>query len=116
MDVSLWVRVDHGYVRCEPFQDLWHYQETCYLIPWERIPDAIFPVEVWPNAVGQWKLTYTGNVFIPNPPNPAKFEAFVQTLPAWESKVLQMIDLSCDAFTVSEALTHGVRAVSDGSV
>jgi hypothetical protein len=116
MDVSLWIPVDHQYIRCEPLQDLWHYQEIGNPILWEQVPDEAFPAEVWPQAPGQWELTYTGNVFTPIHPPPTTFAAFVQTLPLWEVEVLQMMELSCDAFAVSEALSHGVRAVSDGSV
>jgi hypothetical protein len=116
MDVSLWIRVEHQYIRCEPLQDLWHYQEIGNPISWEQVPDEAFPAEAWPQAPGQWELTYTGNVFTPIHPPPTTFAAFVQTLPLWEVEVLQMMELSCDAFAVSETLSHGVRAVSDGSV
>ena len=108
--------MEHQYIRCEPLQDLWHYQEIGNPISWEQVPDEAFPAEAWPQAPGQWELTYTGNVFTPIHPPPTTFAAFVQTLPLWEVEVLQMMELSCDAFAVSEALSHGVRAVSDGSV
>lgn len=86
------------------------------LIPCDRIPDSTSPAEVWPNAPGQWKVVYTGNLFFPSHLPPATFEAFVQTLPPWEVEILQIVGLACDAFAVGEALSHGVRAVSDGSV
>ena len=116
LDASIWVRVDDGYLRCEPISDVWHYQETTHLIPWERIPDATFPVEVHSINPGQWKMTYTGNVYIPTHPSPSTFGMFLQLLPLWESELLHSVEMECDAFTVSEALSHGLRAVSDGSV
>ena len=36
--------------------------------------------------------------------------------PLWESELLQMVEVSDDIFGVGLALSHGLRAVSDGSV
>jgi hypothetical protein len=111
-DVSIWVRVDGEYMRCESDQDMWTYRETGYTTSWECIPDeGTFPVEVRPNEPGKWKLFYTGNVFIPNYRGPKTGGSV-----CWESELLQMIELYSDAFTVSEALSYGLRVLSDGSV
>ncbi|KAI2499304.1 hypothetical protein MHU86_15148 [Fragilaria crotonensis] len=46
----------------------------------------------------------------------ATFAQFVSSLPLWEAELLHNVDLAEDPFTVSDALSHGIRAVSDGSV
>lgn len=46
----------------------------------------------------------------------ATFDAYVSQLSPWEAELLQQVDLSEDPFTVSDVLSHGIRAVSDGSV
>ena len=77
------------------------------------IPDATY---VRPTRPGQWSVLYSGNVYITTYPGPTTFETFVQTLTPWESELLHMLNVTCDAFAASEALSHGVRAVSDRSV
>jgi hypothetical protein len=61
-------------------------------------------------------MIYTGNLYIPNYPSPSTFGMFLQTLPPWKSELLYSMEIDCDAFTISKALSHGLRAVSDGSV
>ena len=46
----------------------------------------------------------------------ATFAQFVSRLPAWEAELLEDIELAEDPFTVSDALSHSIRAVSNGSV
>ena len=41
---------------------------------------------------------------------------FVHQLPPWECELLQMIEVSADIFGVGVAISHGLCAVSDGSV
>lgn len=47
---------------------------------------------------------------------PATFDEYVSSLAPWETELLMHIEFSEDPFSVSDALSHGVRGVSDGSV
>ena len=61
-------------------------------------------------------MLYGGGILYPLPPPvPASFAIFVTTLPAWEAELLAQVELAADPYTVAEALSHGIRAASDGS-
>ena len=117
-EVSLWIQIGSEYVQCLRTHDQWHYQETTYTCTWDELPDDLFPVEAWPaRTAGQWRLTYCGNRLIPRPVQCAgTFIEFVHQLPPWECELLQMIEMSADIFGVGVAISHGLCAVSDGSV
>ena len=116
-DVYLWIQIGSQYVQCIMTTDQWHFQESLFTCSWEDLPDDLFPVEAWPRPGNQWRLTYCGNRLIPRPQSCAgTFKEFILELAPWESELLRMTDVSEDIFSTGLAISHGLRAVSDGSV
>ncbi|KAI2493087.1 hypothetical protein MHU86_21471 [Fragilaria crotonensis] len=113
----LWVRVHEQYMQCRlsaDGDDVYHY--THNLCSWQDIAGESLPVDVLPESPTTWRVSRASSLFIPKVVHPATFDHYVQTLAPWEAELLSHMDCSTDAFTISEALTHGLRGVSDGSV
>ncbi|KAI2503130.1 hypothetical protein MHU86_11321 [Fragilaria crotonensis] len=118
-DTILWVRINsEEYTRCIQTESPWVYRETTQCRAWKDLPPHASPSNVDLRAPNLWNLVYRAATdFSTNNVQPvATFEAFVNSLPSWEAELLQHVDMSEDAFTVSEVLSHGIQAVSDGSV
>ena len=117
-DVYLWTQIGSKYVQCIMTSDQeWHFKESLFTCPWNDLPDDLFPVEAWPRPVGQWRLTYFGNCLSPRQMSCAgTFQEFVLEFPMWESELFRMVVVSEDIFGIGLAISHGLRAVSDGSV
>lgn len=85
---------------------------------WKDLPHHAAASAVEFIASERWNLqnraatNFTGSRVSPA----AMFEQFVRHRPPWEREILQYVDLSEHPFTVSDALSLGIRAVSDGSV
>lgn len=85
---------------------------------WHAIADDSIPVDVSCELPVLWRLktptsriaTTSRTVF------PSTFDQYIRNLEPWETELLTHIDLPEDPFTISDALSHGVRGVSDGSV
>jgi hypothetical protein len=81
--------------------------------------DAI-PVEVIasPNDPDYWQInpTHHSHHDVNTPDRAETFDTFVDTLELWEIDVLRMNTMHADPHAVCEALSHGFRAASDGSV
>lgn len=113
----LWVRVHEQFMQCRlsaDGDDVYHY--TNNLCSWQDIAGESLPVDVLPASPTTWRVSRASSIFIPKVVHPATFDQYVQTLAPWEAELLSHMDCSTDAFTISEALTHGLRGVSDGSV
>ena len=111
----LWVRVAHGYIRCDHDQDH-HYQEVPQVIKqWNQIAAEATPMEAEMVSPGQWRWTNATYVLVPSRPPSSTFQEFVESLPEWEKELLRHTKLATDPYSVGVALEHGLRAVSDGS-
>lgn len=117
-DAILWVRInDAEYTRCIQTESPWVYRETKILRPWHELPSHAAPSEVEHIGPQLWNLRHSAPTTFPSRTIPAAtFAQFVSSLPLWEAELLHNVDLAEDPFTVSDALSHGIRAVSDGSV
>jgi hypothetical protein len=75
------------------------------------------PCEVHLTAPGRWTMTYGGTLLVtPQLGTAATFDQYVRSLPPWEEELLLHIDSTLDPYSISDALTFGICAVSDGSV
>ena len=114
----LWVRDDNLYQKCRLVCGVdGLYCITGITCSWSDIPEDSIPVSVIPDSTITWRLAHS-TVLAPisRPVFPATFDQYVSNLAPWEAELLLHMALSTDAFTVSDALSHGVRGVSDGSV
>jgi hypothetical protein len=115
-EIELWVRAGSGYTRCLLIHD-GTFRETTLQRDWKNLPPDMHPVEAHFTGQGRWNFRSDGCRRTPPPLYvAATFEQFIQSLPPWEEELLSLIEMTADPFTVSEALSHGVCAVSDGSV
>ena len=64
---------------------------------------------------GYWTWTHATYVLVQSQPPNGTFREYVTTLPEWERELLDHCHMATDAYAVSVALEHGLRAVSDGS-
>jgi hypothetical protein len=110
----LWIRVDCGYIKCEPIQAR-EFQESDELYKCDEIPSEATPMAAELLKPGIWKCTVATYILVPGVPPVTTFDEFVTTLPPWERDLLQHTTLASDAYTIGVALEHGLRAVSDGS-
>ena len=110
----LWIRVDNGYVKCDPIQAR-EFQESEEIYSWEEIPTEATPMEAEIIQPGFWKCTTATYTLVQGITPATTFEEFVRTLPTWEQELLQHTTLASDAYSIGVALEHGLRAVSDGS-
>lgn len=118
-DTILWVRIQgEEYTRCIQTVSPWVYRETTQYRTWENLPSHSAPSAVELIAPTLWNLTNSAATDFPETRvcPAATFDAYVSQLSPWEAELLQQVDLSEDPFTVSDVLSHGVCAVSDGSV
>ena len=117
VDEAIWVKIGDEYTRCKMLHDQWHYKETTESREWHNLPGDLYPIEAWPRLDGEWRLTYCGNKDVQRTARTAgTFQEFINQLPEWERELLQYLELASDAYTVGVAISHGLRAVSDGSV
>jgi exonuclease III len=119
-DTILWVRLndEDEYTRCITTMSPHVFRETTQSRTWQDLPSHATPSVVELVRPELWNLIYHSKMDAPNgnPPVVATFAQYVSQLPAWEAELLETIELAEDPFTVSDALSHGIRAVSDGSV
>ena len=118
-DTILWVRLtDSEYMRCTPTASPCVFQETQQTRCWSGLPATVAPSRVESVGVDLWQLQHTAMFDLPDTRHipAATFTQYVSRLPQWEAELLQYMDMAEDPFTVSDALSHGIRAVSDGSV
>jgi hypothetical protein len=119
-DAILWVRIQgEEYTRCIQTGSPWVYKETSQYRQWKDLPPHAAPSAVKLIAPTLWNLINSAATDFPDTRvHPAAtFDAYVSQLSPWEAELLQQVDLSeDDPFTVSDVLSHGIRAVSDGSV
>ena len=86
----------------------------------EHLPPGSVPVELNASTTGMWKLSLP--IFsIERPPvisfsGTATFDAYINTLEAWEIDLLRHITLDLDPFSICLDANRRFRAVSDGSV
>jgi hypothetical protein len=113
----LWIRLSNDrYLQCNLIQAPYYYRETEVEREWTQLPRKSIPMLAIQHQKGQWKGTQTSSIIDHRPiPVAATFLQYVATLPPWEAEILHYVELEADAYTVSEALSHGIRAVSDGS-
>ena len=115
----LWVKISGDeYTRCIQTASPWVYHETTQTRSWQNLPPQMVPSTAELIAPELWNLWHYSKM---NPRDgyrgpSATFEQFVSHLPEWEAELLQQVELSEHPFTVSDAMSHGIRAVSDGSV
>jgi hypothetical protein len=118
-DHILWIRVQEVYVRCIPMHHQWLFLETTQVRQWIDLPSDADPAAVELVGTDLWQLIHSSEAqicpFASTLPA-STFEEFVSRLPPWEAELLQYFELPVDPFTVSDALSHGIKAVSDGSV
>ncbi|KAI2490363.1 hypothetical protein MHU86_24203 [Fragilaria crotonensis] len=120
-DTILWVRCCPGevYTKCTQTASPWVYRETKKTTRlWKELPSHAAPCDVELIGLDLWNVRHQATTDFPRTrvQPAATFSQFVSGLPIWEAELLQEVELSEDPFTVSEVLSHGIRAVSDGSV
>jgi hypothetical protein len=97
-----------------------HYKSTGVIVSFEDLPSNAHATDAqYHPTTDTWspKLHQYGPYVRPPPCRvPATFDEYIQTLDAWELDLLFHTRLSMDPFSVCDALAHGIRAVSDGSV
>ena len=77
----------------------------------------VHPAEVHQLCPTQCKLGYVTDTIRPSSAmEPSVFEQYVACLPEWEAELLHHLQFDSDPYTASHHLSHGLRAVSDGSV
>ncbi len=113
----LWVRVTNDqYLQCNLVRVPYNYRETEFLKGWDQLPSKSIPMLAIQHQVGMWKGIQTSSIIDSRPvPTAATFHQYIHTLSAWELELLDHVELELDPYTVCEALSHGIRAVSDGS-
>ena len=119
---ALWLRSDedfHTYlkfIRVDERKDV--YRKTDDSCSWYNFALEAWPVSIIADpATEQWQVLTRGKFATnPKPHFPATFEQYIDGLDPWEIELLTHQDLPTDPFSVSDALSHGVRGVSDGSV
>ena len=112
--IFLWIRVECGYVQCDPIQAR-EFQEREVIHQWEEIPSDATPMEAELIQPGIWRCTTATYVLVTGIAPVTTFDEYVATLPKWEQELLQHTTLATDAYAIGVALEHGFRAVSDGS-
>ena len=116
-DTILFIRVNEEYIRCTQDTHEYEYQETQIAQQWEDLPADVCPVHARLISPGKWKVSYsTATIELPIGGPNSTFLDYVAMLPDWEEDLLKHTELPTDPYTVCEALSHGIRAVSDGSV
>lgn len=116
-DTVLFVRVNGMYISCTQAANAYEYSETTQSRAWEALPADVCAVQAWPMSSGIWQVeSSTATMRGPRRSVGATFQDYIDTLPAWEAELLQHIELPSDPFSACVTLSHGLRAVSDGSV
>ena len=88
-------------------------------VTWELLPGDSCPVNITHASPGCWKVLTHGNIStltLERPIFPSTFDQYIFQLEPWESQLLASVELPTDPFSVSLALSYGIRGVSDGSV
>ena len=120
-DSILWVRCDEMYLKCtKEFGNKWQYRESNTSCAWIELPRDATPADAQLIAPSTWTMEYAsgaGMKFCPiRLESASTFADYIACTPDWEQELLHHTDMLEDPFSVSLALGHGVRAVSDGSV
>jgi hypothetical protein len=109
-----------NFLVCQPHGGYNDYTQTLDQIPFAAISSNATPVLVKARPENQWKaITRTRSAHSINRirlSHTATFDDYVHSLASWEVDLLSQRELLVNHHSFCDALTQGLRAVSDGSV
>ena len=112
------LHTDGRYAHC-PLISPQTYRQTKRTSAWEDLPTIAVPMLVKgsKSPLFIWKEKQESiyrDISMPSP-DAATFVQYVASLPTWEAELLQQVQLMDTPYHVLQALTQGIRLVSDGS-
>ena len=112
----LWVQIQDRYTKCNPDGSERIFCETSSSREWSSLPLQAIPMVALSFQPGRWKIVHQSHILeLQGPPIAGTFTQYIDSLPQWEKELLDHVELIGDPFSITVALEHGLRAVSDGS-
>jgi hypothetical protein len=118
--MRLAIRTSAGYAIYERSHQFLHYESKDVTLPFHHLPLEAHPTATtYCNETQSFVITEAPNneyivpaEIIPSP----TFEEFLLSFEPWERDLLQHTEIKIDPTSFCDLLSHGFRAVSDGSI